>query len=55
MYYDVLIQLCYQAVKLYFQKSDIKKMQKQLGILKKIGGNVFTEDTLEALHNKNVV
>ena len=54
MFYDVLIRLCYQSVKLYFEQKDIKKMQKQLQVLKKIGGFAMNDDTLEALHTNNI-
>lgn len=54
MFYDVLIKLSYQAVKLHFQKEDVRNMQRQLTVLKKLGGPAFNDDTLEALSNKNV-
>ena len=54
MYYDVLIRLCFQSVKLYFEQKDVKKMQKQLQVLKKIGGFAMNDDTLEALHTNNI-
>ena len=54
MFYDVLIKLCFQSVKLYFEQKDVKKMQKQLQVLKKIGGFTMNDDTLEALHTNNI-
>lgn len=54
MFYDVLIRLCFQSVKLYFEQKDVKKMQKQLQVLKKIGGFAMNDDTLEALHTNNI-
>jgi len=54
MYFDVLIKLSFQSVKLYFQKDDIKNMQKQMKLLRKLGGNAFNDDTLEVIHNQNM-
>ena len=53
MFYDVLLKLNLQAIKIYYEKDSIKKMQRQLRVAKKFGADALNDDTLEALHSKN--
>lgn len=53
MFYDVLQKLCQQAVKIYYQKDIIKKMQRKLKVVKLLGADALNDDTLEAIHNNN--
>ncbi len=52
MFYDVLLKLCFQAIKLFYQANEIKNMQRQLKVLRKIGAHALNDDTLEVVHNK---
>ena len=54
MFYDVLIRLCHQAVKLFYQQTEIKNMQRQLKVLSMMGQGALNDDTLEVVHSKNI-
>ena len=53
MYYDLLLLLCFQSVKLHYQQAEIKKMQSQLKVIKRLSKEALNDDTLEAVHSKN--
>ncbi len=52
MFYDVLMKLLFQAIKLFYQQDEIKNMQRQLKVLRKIGAHALNDDTLEVVHNQ---
>ena len=55
MFYDVLMKLAFQQVKLHFQKDEVKRLQRQLKVIKRFNGaQALNDDTLEAVHNKHI-
>ena len=55
MYYDVLLKLALQATKLFHQKDNVKKLQRELKTLRAFKGKTKADDdTLEALYNNDL-
>lgn len=57
MFYDVLMKLCHQCIKIFYEKDNILDIQKRLIVMKKLGFvSCLTQhtDLLEAIHNKDV-
>ena len=50
MFYDVLMKLSHQTVKLYLEKDELKAMQRKLSTIKMMKNQGFINDTLEAMH-----
>ena len=53
MYYDVLMKLCHQAIKIHFMPEALKKLKIRLKVMKKLGALLLHNDTLECIHYKN--
>ena len=53
MFYDVLMKLCQQSIKIYFLGSELKEIKVFLHIVKQLAGGVNHDDMLEAIHQKN--
>lgn len=55
MFYDVLMSLCHQAIKLYFLQDTgvIKKIKIRLRTMRAFGGKILYSDKLECIHYKN--
>lgn len=55
MFWDVMMMLCSQIVKIHHKKANLEKLHKQLKVVKMFGGNKgIADNTLDQLHNKNV-
>ena len=55
MFYDVLMSLSHQAIKLYFLQDTgvIKKIKIRLRTMQAFGGKILYSDKLECIHYKN--
>lgn len=51
MFYDVLISLSQQTVKVYLERDELKAMQRKLKTIKMLKGQAFCDDTLGALQD----
>ena len=54
MFYDVLFKLCFQSMALYYEKQDVKKMQRQIKMLKSMGKKAMTKESIDLVHRQNV-
>ena len=54
MFYDVLMKLCHQVTSLHCSGDDIQNTKYYLTVFKKFSTTIMNDDTLEAIHNKNV-
>ena len=53
MFYDVLLKLCFQSIKIHFLGKELLSVQILLDLMKRFGGRPFYSDHLEALQWKN--
>ena len=52
MFYDVLMKLCHQSIKLFYEKEEVQKNRMKMKIVRMLNpGLVLYCDSLEALHN----
>ena len=53
MFYDVLMKLCHQSIKIYFLSNELKEIKIFLHVTKQLTGGANHADLLEAIHQKN--
>ena len=52
MFYDVLMKLCHQSIKLFYEKEEVQKNRMKMKIVRMLNPDlVLYCDSLEALHN----
>lgn len=52
MFHDVLMKLCFQAVKLHSKQDEVNAIKRKIIVLKKMGNGMMNDDTLEAVYNR---